>query len=270
MAFIYDHPEIYDLEHSGSERDIPFFVRLAQSHRPSRIVEHACGNGRITLPLAKAAAGWGASVTGVDTSPRMVAAAREADKDALVSWHEGDLTSWRSAEPCDFLFAACSSLSHLTTQQRQIAAWRNAFESLTEGGRFVVAEAMPDYQTLADGMKSPSRAALCLDGDFSDGERHLLRCRASRYRADLQLMRVRYFYDQFSAGTAGRFVDDQEAYVFFPGELSLLFQCAGFEIEAVWGDYEFGPLTHDSRVIILSGRRKADPAAGGPRDDPRI
>lgn len=255
MSSIYDHPGLYDLEHSGKQPDIAFFVQLAAAHRPARVVEYACGNGRLALPLAKAAEAWGGRVTGIDTSRPMVQAARNADPDGEVTWCEADLCSWRPDHPADFIFSGCASLSLLTSQEKQIAAWRNAFESLADGGRFVVAEIMPNYQVLAEAMRSPASAAISLDGDFHDGSQRLVRCRASQYRADLQHMRVRYFYDRFSADAASRFIDDYEAHVFFPNELRLLFRLAGFQIESEWGDYHGGPLTHESRVIILCGRK---------------
>jgi hypothetical protein len=52
-----------------------------------------------------------------------------------------------------------------------------------------------------------------------------------------------------------RFVNDYEAHVYFPSELRLLFIAVGFEVEAVWGDYQLGPLRHDSRAIIICGRK---------------
>jgi len=255
MASIYKNPAIYDLEHASAEPDVPFFTALVKAHRPRRILEYACGNGRVTLPIAEACAEWGGTATGLDTAEAMLESARKRDSGARVSWVNGDLTSWRPAELCDFLFAACSSLSHLTTLEKQLEAWRNAFGSLTEGGRFVVAEVMPDYRTLADSMHSPPRATICLDGDFEKGAERMLRCRAAQFRADTQRMKVHYFYDRASAGNAERFLDDYEAHVYFPNELQLLFLSAGFEIEAVWGDYHRGPLRHDSRAMIICGRK---------------
>lgn len=255
MSSIYDHPGIYDLEHSGPQGDVSFFVELIKSHRPAKILEYACGNGRLTLPVAEAAAAWGGAVSGVDASAPMLDAARQADSKGLVQWHEANLMTWKPSSPCDLLFSGCASLSHLLTLDQQLAAWRNAHASLAPEGRFIVAEVMPDYPTLADAMRSPSRAALFLDGDFDDGAQHLLRCRATRYRADFQRMHVRYFYDCFSADAADRFVDDYHAHVYFPNELRLLFVASGFTIEAEWGDYERGSLRHDSRVIVVCGRK---------------
>jgi SAM-dependent methyltransferase len=225
MASIYDHPRTYDLEHSGSQPDIRFFQRLVETHRPARILEFACGNGRLTIPMAQTASAWDAVVIGVESSRAMLESARRAENASLVQWKEGDVTSGGTGEKYDFIFSGCASLSHLLTIDDQIAAWNHAFESLASGGRFVVAEVAPDYPTLAESMLSPSHSALRLDGDFEDEDQQLLRCRATHYRADTQRMNVRYFYDRFSkTKKAARFVDDYEAHVYFPNELRLLFR----------------------------------------------
>jgi SAM-dependent methyltransferase len=263
MASIYDHPGTYDLEHSGPQSDVAFFEQLVRMHRPTRILEYACGNGRLTIPVAKAAAEWGGAVTGLDVSAAMLQSAEKTEAAGLVQWHKSDVTSWQSDGKFDFVFSGCGSMSHLLSTEEQIAAWRNAFQSLVPGGRFVVAEPMPDYPTLSDSMRSPSRSALCLDGDFEDGDRRLLRCRAVQYRADLQRMKVRYFYDRFLEEDADRFVDDYDAHVFFPNELRLLFCLAGFQIEREWGDYEGGALNHRSRTQIICGLRRGEASCGG-------
>ncbi|MDD5200077.1 MAG: class I SAM-dependent methyltransferase [Terrimicrobiaceae bacterium] len=143
MASIYDHPRTYDLEHSDSQPDIRFFQRLVETHRPARILEFACGNGRLTIPMAQTASAWDAVVTGVDSSHAMLESARHAKNASLVQWKEGDVTSGGTGEKYDFIFSGCGSRSHLLTIDDQIAAWNHAFESLASGGRFVVAEVAP-------------------------------------------------------------------------------------------------------------------------------
>ena len=48
---IYQRPGDYELEHEGDD-DIEFFVELARRLKPKRVLELACGSGRVTEPLA--------------------------------------------------------------------------------------------------------------------------------------------------------------------------------------------------------------------------
>src|SRR5688572_10517933 len=76
MAPIYDHPETYDLEHANDEPDVAFFQSVAEKLQPVRILEVACGTGRLTRPLARTAESWGGRVSGIDNSEKMLAQAR--------------------------------------------------------------------------------------------------------------------------------------------------------------------------------------------------
>jgi ubiquinone/menaquinone biosynthesis C-methylase UbiE len=53
MVQLYRRPEEYDLEHLGDDDDIQFYVNLSRSLKPDRVLELACGTGRITIPLAE-------------------------------------------------------------------------------------------------------------------------------------------------------------------------------------------------------------------------
>ena len=56
MEAIYERPRDYDLEHEGDEEDVAFYLRLLARWQPRRVIELAAGSGRVTLPLARAAA----------------------------------------------------------------------------------------------------------------------------------------------------------------------------------------------------------------------
>lgn len=70
---------------------------------PPVIWDLGCGTGEITLELARRRPG--ATVSGLDTSPEMLAAARESDRDGRVRWVEGDIAAWRPGEPPGLVFS---------------------------------------------------------------------------------------------------------------------------------------------------------------------
>lgn len=67
MDDAYSEPVLYDLEYADHTEDIHYYVKMAMS-APGPVLELACGNGRITLPLARA----GVKVTGIDISRPML------------------------------------------------------------------------------------------------------------------------------------------------------------------------------------------------------
>jgi SAM-dependent methyltransferase len=64
----YREPVLYDLEYEGQREDIVHYVTLARRSR-GPVLELGCGNGRITIPMARS----GAFVHGIDRSEPMLA-----------------------------------------------------------------------------------------------------------------------------------------------------------------------------------------------------
>src|SRR5262245_13905453 len=68
---IYARPDLYDMEYAGaSNDDARFFARLLTRGRPRRVLELACGSGRVTFTLASALPM--AEIVGVDSSIEML------------------------------------------------------------------------------------------------------------------------------------------------------------------------------------------------------
>src|ERR1700750_1203794 len=94
---MWDDPVLYDLENADDPAfDLGFWTWLLESSRPQRVLELACGTGRLTLPLASL--GIAREIVGLDSSPTFLARARElAASDGSpatrVSFVEGDMRS---------------------------------------------------------------------------------------------------------------------------------------------------------------------------------
>jgi SAM-dependent methyltransferase len=261
---IYQRPGDYDLEHVGDTDDIDFFVGLVTGLKPRRVLELACGNGRVTLPLAAAGARHGFDVVGLELVPEMLRAAESRQRDAdgpvqeRLSLVEGDMRSWRSDEPFDVIVTPCSSVAHLLTLDDQITAWRCAFDNLGPGGRYVVDVTMADLSGYADSFRSRPRELLEIDLDTYDApsKTRMLRYKTTRYLADDQRARIRFLYDKIVDGAQPEWsVSDFESHVYYPREMRLLFLHAGFQVEQVYGDYRGRPLRPDSPQMIFTGVR---------------
>jgi len=80
----------------------PVFDLLARvpAEDPKRVVDLGCGAGNATKILKQT---WPvAHITGVDSSPEMLARARKEAPD--IAWVEADIATWRPAEKLDVLF----------------------------------------------------------------------------------------------------------------------------------------------------------------------
>lgn len=267
---IYQHPDDYDLEHVGHTEDVEFFVALARRLHPGRVLELACGNGRVTLPLAEAAAQDGFELVGLELVPEMLQAAREKSASLppetreRLTLVEGDMRSWRAEEPFDLIVTPCSSVSHLLTLEDQLAAWRSAYENLVPGGRLVVDVVMADLGAYADSFRRPVREVVEIDRDTYDeaSRTRLLRYKTTRYLAHQQRARIRFLYEKYVGDAQPEHsISDYESHVYYPRELELLYRHTGFEVETVYGDYQGRPPRATSSQLIFVGRKPGGGAA---------
>lgn len=263
---IYSRPDLYDLEYTGvSHHDARFFARLLARHRPRRVLEFACGTGRITMTLASSLPR--AEIVGVDSSIDMLTQAKQARDASERSLRErialanGGMRDWPGASGAfDAVVIACCSVSHLLTLDDRRRTWANAFRLLRPGGILVVDVRVPDLATLAEAQRLTPRAFVALDVDVSQrsarDQDRLLRCSATTYEPHLQRADVRLIYDRFDhRSLAERLVTDFASHVYFPSELELLFLSAGFEGAKQFADYRFSRVDGRSRFVVTMARR---------------
>jgi SAM-dependent methyltransferase len=266
MEAIYERPRDYDLEHEGDEEDVAFYLQLVARWQPRRVMELAAGSGRVTIPLARAAASRGIQIVGLEREGPMLEEAKRKraglDEHArrCLTFSEGDMRAWRAEQPFDLVIAPCSSLSHLLTLDDQVAAWRCAWDGLADEGRFIVDLTMPNLATYADSMQTPPRTFVEVDIDTRDpitGTR-LLRYKTTRYVPHEQRAEIRFLYDKFpDSSQVDRYVSDFDSHVYYPREVELLFRLTGFRVETWFGDYAMRQLRTSSRQLIGVGVKSA-------------
>ena len=121
----------------AGHRGRPYADLLARVDAPGPriVVDLGCGPGELTLGLADR---WpGARVIGVDSSPEMLARARELDVDDRVEWVEATAEQWDAAQlggPTDVLVTN-ATLQWVPNHLRLIPAWLRA---LAPGGTFAM------------------------------------------------------------------------------------------------------------------------------------
>src|SRR5262245_57596721 len=215
---IYARPDVYDLEYEGADNhDARFFARLLARVRPRRVLEFACGSGRVTFTLASALPAT--EIVGVDSSVdmlRQAAAAHDAADPFVqkrVSLMEGDMRDWPGTDDAfDAVIIPCCSVSHLLTLDDRLRTWATAYRLVRPGGVFILDVRVPDLATLAEAQRVRPRAFVELDLDATrthGDEARLLRCTATTYEPHLQRADMRLLYDRFDRrALAERLVTD--------------------------------------------------------------
>src|SRR5689334_24610448 len=195
-----------------------------------RALEFAVGTGRVALPLAAR----GVEVHGIDMSRAMVARMRAKPGGDAVPVTIGDFTATRVDGTFSLVYLVFNTIMNVTTQDAQVACFRNAAAHLAPGGCFVVEVGVPELRKLPPGQSavpfqvSPTRWAFDL------------------YDTATQAMSSNYVTVDDGRG---RYRSIPFRYV-WPAELDLMARLAGMRLRDRWEDWIRTPFTGDSRQHI--------------------
>ncbi|MGY1615171.1 trans-aconitate 2-methyltransferase [Geodermatophilus sp. SYSU D00691] len=147
----------------AGERARPFAELLARvrSERPREVVDLGCGEGTLTASLARR---WPAArITGIDSSPEMLAAASAHAVDGRVRFALGDVREWTPDAPVDVLLSN-AVLHWVPGHEGLLAAWAGL---LAPGGELAVQVPgnfrAPTHTLLAELCADPRWAARVAD-----------------------------------------------------------------------------------------------------------
>jgi SAM-dependent methyltransferase len=144
--------EVYELDKpiGHSFGDVEHYTRHL-SGITGRILEPACGTGRILIPLTEA----GLDVTGLDTSPQMLAICRRhcQERGLDPELHEADMTGFVRPAAYQAVIVPTGSIALLNGSvacRQALTAFR---ESLASGGRLIIDVPAPRYVTGQEPMR---------------------------------------------------------------------------------------------------------------------
>jgi SAM-dependent methyltransferase len=214
------HPDVLD-------QAVEFLAELA-ANGPA--LEFGIGTGRVALPLARR----GIHVSGIELSPAMVdELQRQADAPEVVA-SVGDFATASIDGSFKLVYLLRNTITNLTRQEEQIAAFGNAAAHLEPGGCFVVENYIPEIQRLPPG---ETRYVFVATTDHVGVEEYDL-------AAQIAVSSHWWLID----GQLKTFASPHR-YV-WPSELDLMAKMAGMALRERWADWHRTPFTAGSRSHI--------------------
>ena len=138
-----------DAEIFAAEAVDPIVDMLAELARGGPALELGIGTGRIALPLSKR----GVPVHGIDMSRAMVARLREKPGGDAIGVSVGDFATTAVDGRFTLAYLVFNTISNLTTQEAQVACFRNVAAHLEPGGCFVIENGVPSLRRLPPGQR---------------------------------------------------------------------------------------------------------------------
>lgn len=227
VAERYDETSAEMFDPQLLERTVDFLLEHARS---GPALEFAIGTGRVALPLARR----GVPVHGIELSKPMSSRLTDKLNGEDVAVTIGDIATTRVDGEFGLVYLVFNTIMNLTTQEAQVACFRNAAAHLAPGGRFVVEVGVPDLQRLPPG--ETARA-------FELSEEHW---GFDEYDVASQAMTSHHLH--LVDGRLER-LSVPFRYV-WPSELDLMAQLAGLRLRERWAGWTREPFTSDSRAHV--------------------
>ena len=227
VAATYDEDSAEQFDPAILEQTVDFLADLAGS---GRALEFAIGTGRIALPLAAR----GVRVHGIDISNAMVARLREKPGGQDIDVTIGDFATTRVDGSFSLVYLVFNTIGNLTTQEAQVACFRNAAAHLEPGRCFVIDVGVPELRRLPPGETG-----------------HVFHIGEDRWGIDE--------YDVARQGLISHHLWIREGraehssmpfrYV-WPAELDLMAQLAGMRLRERWAGWTKEPFISESRSHV--------------------
>jgi SAM-dependent methyltransferase len=257
---MWDDARAYDLATGQATHDLPYWERLLEEYRPGRVLELACGTGRLALPLA--AAGVKAredfSLVGLDISRSFLQRADEKLAETIfgdrVRFVEGDIRDFDLGESFDLVIIGFNSLAYIHTIEDHLAHLQCVRRHLAPGGRYAIDVQTPYLSLLAEARSAlfpPVRREIDWPHPAPGIARFSSFYVTSRYDAATQTEYTTHYWEIFhDDGRRETHVKDLTWHHFFPRELLLLLRQAGLEPVAQYGNYDRSPFDEGSPVFL--------------------
>lgn len=221
---------IYDAWAADMTEDVEFYVDLAAA-ADGPVVELAVGTGRVAIPIAERT---GKRVLGIDSSPAMLAIARQRAAAAGVDLvlHESDMRDLALEEPAALVICPFRALLHLPTWQDRRRVFERVAGNLRSGGLFAWNAFVFDHRIAAE-----------LDGkvDFIGEVPYRNEYVPPDNRIDIKLESG----PQISLWWVSR------------SEWEALLEVSGLETEALFGWFDRRPFDETAREFVWVARKPA-------------
>jgi SAM-dependent methyltransferase len=220
--------EVYDAWASDMTEDVPYYVDLVREAN-GPVVELMVGTGRVAIPAVRET---GKPLIGIDSSPAMLAVARERAGDLPLDLRLGDVRELQLDEPADLIYVPYRSLLHLRGWHEKRLVFERVAASLRPGGRFAFNAFAFSHQVAAT-----------IDGQRQEREGivTVIRYAPADNRVDI----TRDDGVQIHLWWATK------------SEWEGLIDVAGLEVEAQYGWFDKRPLEDDSAELVFVARKPA-------------
>lgn len=263
MAEFDGWAEYYDLVHQGLPGEAEFYVGQAV-RLGGETLELGCGTGRLCIAMAMS----GAHVTGLDNSEAMLALCREkmravGETDGSLALVCGDMANFALKKEFDFIAAPYRAFMHLHEQEEQRSCLRCVRSHLKETGVFILNTWVPSAMVCLSEGSNLEDAEFKFTDEYTLPDEHVKVRHFHRLVCDFYLQRIteEHLLEEVAEDGSVRSSKTLPLVRVWttPREFDNLVRSCGFRVEALFGDFDCGPMTRTSDEMIWVLRKSSCP-----------
>jgi SAM-dependent methyltransferase len=256
----YDRADaaFYDSYSTGTEGDLPFYVEEARK-AGAPVLELGCGTGRILIPTAEA----GLTVTGLDRAPSMLAVARQKiarlddELQRRITLVEGDMRTFSLGKRFNLVMIPFRAFLHLLTVEDQRQALGRIREHLVHGGHLVLNIFDPrlDVIVIQQGLVGTAQKKM---DEFVHPEtgRRVVIWDTIQYDLERQVLEEERIFEEVDGDgkMVSRTYNTLILRFIYRYEMQHLLELCGFQVEALYGDFQRGPFRAGGEQVWVARR----------------
>jgi SAM-dependent methyltransferase len=234
--------------------DIPFYLERAKK-LGGKVLELACGTGRITIPLAKE----GINIWGLDYSNSMLDVLKDkTSKLSEKSQHKilgilGDMTDFSLSEQFKLIFIPFRSFQSLETDKQALQCLSCVRNHLEDDGQFIINVFKPIKEIGEWWINLDEH--LDFESTIEGGERVTRHSIKKAYDIDKRLLYTDFIYRLYKHdGSVEEYHDSIRLRYFYGDDLRELIKNSGFEINEEYGWYDGTPINEGMEFIFVCSK----------------
>lgn len=235
---------LYDEQYDFQTQDVAFYLSECKK-AAGKILEIACGTGRLLLPSLEA----GCDIEGLDLSGEMLNVLRRKlqAKHLKTKLHQQSMLDFSLNDKFALIYIPFTSFFILQSQEDQIDCLKNCRRHLTEGGKFII-----DFFV--------NSCLITVEQDnstrFVNEKKHegntVMIYETVRNNAVLQKKNIYYNYEFYDKN--GLLLKNELRAInlrwVYPDEFKLMAKIAGFESIEIFGNFNYEPLVSDRQRMV--------------------
>jgi len=228
-------PQLYDDQFWWKKDDIEFWKSICQNNKNKKILEIACGTGRIALPLIKA----GLNYTGIDLSQEFVNYATQKilsyNKYSVIK--QNDMRNFKHNIKYDIIFIGFNSFLHLLNEEDASQCLKCILKHMHKTTYLYIDIFVPHPLFLT----RPANHQVDVIEFFDSSIKETAKIKETIiYDIETEIVDVNwYYYKSLQKKEYNQFNFKMKMY--YPDTMNRMLVDLGFFIENIWGSYACDP-----------------------------